>query len=257
MHGRDMAEKVTLGIMQPYFFPYLGYFDLINRCDRWIVFDVVSYAPKSWMNRNRILHPTQGWQYVSVPVDRHAGAGLISDVTLLDPQAAHDKIQGQIVHYRAAGAPGYAAVSSMISETFAGAPSGLLRDLNVASLAAICACLDMPFEYDNLSDLNLTLPEIPHAGAWALEIAHALGAQAYLNPPGGRDIFRPAEWQERGIELDFTSLVSFTYPTRRYEFVEHLSILDVLMWNPPGVVKAYLDSRKFSPLAQVPSSLRA
>ncbi|MFZ4877838.1 WbqC family protein [Janthinobacterium sp. Mn2066] len=239
-----MAEKITLGIMQPYFFPYLGYFDLINRSDRWIVFDVVRYAPKSWMNRNRILHPSEGWQYVSAPVDRHAGAGLIKDVTLITPQAAHDKIQGQILHYRAAGAPYFDAVSALISQSFAAAASGLLRDLNVASLAATCAYLEIPFQPQNLSDLDLHLPEIPHAGAWALEISAALGAQAYLNPPGGKDIFHPAEWAQRGIELGFTELVSFTYPTRRYQFIEHLSILDVLMWNPPATVKAYLDSRK-------------
>lgn len=239
-----MSEKITLGIMQPYFFPYLGYFDLINRTDRWIVFDVVRYAPKSWMNRNRILHPSAGWQYVSLPVDRHAGTGLILDVPLLDPQAAHDKIQGQIQHYRAAGAPFFHAVSALISQAFTKAASDRLRDVNVASLAAVCTYLELPFHPDNLSDLHLPLPEIQHAGQWALEICDLLGARRYLNPPGGKDIFRPAEWAQRGIELDFTSMVSFSYATGRHQFVEHLSIIDVLMWNPPATVKAYLDSRK-------------
>lgn len=239
-----MSKKMTLGIMQPYFFPYLGYFDLINRTDRWIVFDVVRYAPKSWMNRNRILHPIEGWQYVSLPVDRHAGTGLIRDVPLLDPQAAHDKIQGQIQHYRSAGAPFFHAVSALISATFADAASGLLRDMNVASLAATCVYLDLPFHPENLSDLHLKLPEIDHAGQWALEISNALGAQRYLNPPGGKDIFRQQDWERHGIELAFTSMVSFSYATGRHQFVEHLSILDVLMWNPPSLVKAYLDSRK-------------
>ena len=60
--------NMRLGIMQPYFFPYLGYFDLINSTDRWIVFDTVQYIRHGWINRNRILHPNEGWQYIIVPI---------------------------------------------------------------------------------------------------------------------------------------------------------------------------------------------
>lgn len=51
---------MRLAIMQPYFFPYLGHFSLIAASDAWIVFDVRQYTPRTWMNRNRILHPTGG-----------------------------------------------------------------------------------------------------------------------------------------------------------------------------------------------------
>ena len=56
------------GIMQPYFFPYWAHFSLIAYTSKWIVFDECQYKPKSWMNRNRILHPNKGWQYISVPL---------------------------------------------------------------------------------------------------------------------------------------------------------------------------------------------
>ena len=229
--------------MQPYFFPYLGYYDLINRTDRWIVFDVVKYAPKSWMNRNRILHPAEGWQYISVPVDKHSGEGLIKDVKILDAGAAHNKIRGQIEHYRKGRAPHFSAVARLIDDCFEGLNSDLLRDLNVRSLSVVCDYLDITFDHSNLSELSLALPEIRHPGQWALEIASALGADSYLNPPGGREIFELREWEERGIRLAFTDLVSFGYPTGHYSFVEHLSIIDVLMWNSARQVKDYLDSR--------------
>lgn len=238
-----MKNNLTLGIMQPYFFPYLGCYDLINRTGRWIVFDVVKYAPKSWMNRNRILHPAEGWQYISIPVDKHAGEGLIKDVQILDAGAAHDKIRGQIEHYRKGRAPYFSAVAKLVDDCFAGLRSNLLRDLNVRSLIVVCDYLGIAFNHSNLSEMSLTLPEIKHPGQWALEIASALGADAYLNPPGGRDIFLPHEWEERGIQLGFTDMVSFNYPTGHYQFIEHLSIIDVLMWNSPEAVKTYLDSR--------------
>jgi hypothetical protein len=51
---------VKLAIMQPYFFPYLGHFALISQCEKWVVFDITQFTPKSWMSRNRVLHPKQG-----------------------------------------------------------------------------------------------------------------------------------------------------------------------------------------------------
>lgn len=238
-----MSDKLKLGIMQPYFFPYLGYYDLINRTDRWIVFDTVKYTPKSWMNRNRILHPTDGWQYISIPVNKHVADGLIKDIQILDVKAAHDKIRGRIEHYRKGRAPHFPVVAGLVDECFSGLQGNLLRDLNVRSLALVCNYLGITFNHTNFSEMSLTLPTIQHPGQWALEIASALGADAYLNPPGGREIFRSDEWENRGIRLSFTSLVSYSYPTKHYNFIEHLSIIDVLMWNSPEKVKAYLDSR--------------
>ena len=66
-------EKIVAGIMQPYFFPYIGYFSLIKATNKWIVFDTPQYANRSWMNRNRVIHPSgEGWIYLTVPVRKHA-----------------------------------------------------------------------------------------------------------------------------------------------------------------------------------------
>ena len=75
---KDLDMK--LGLMQPYFFPYLGYFDLIYSSDRWIVFDTVQYIRRGWINRNRILHPEEGWQYIIVPRKKHGTQTAIKDV---------------------------------------------------------------------------------------------------------------------------------------------------------------------------------
>ena len=63
---------MIVALMQPYFFPYLGYFDLIHSVDQWIVFDSVQYIRQGWMHRNRILHPQSGWQYITVPIAKHS-----------------------------------------------------------------------------------------------------------------------------------------------------------------------------------------
>ena len=89
---------MVLGIMQPYFFPYLGYFDLINRCDKWIVFDTPQYIRHGWINRNRILHPQQGWQYIIVPVKKHKRDTPINQIEIVPPALWSPRILGQLMH---------------------------------------------------------------------------------------------------------------------------------------------------------------
>jgi len=225
---------MKLGIMQPYFFPYLGYFELIARTDRWVVFDVVQYNAKSWMSRNRILHPTQGWQYINVPVNKAPHGTPIKDIVVKDRAAALARVLGQLEHYRKR-APHFRDVTDIVRAAFSGA-SDRLVDLNIATLKTVCKYLGVGFDYSLCSAMDLDLGGVEHAGQWALAIAKQLGASEYLNPPGGRAIFRQEEWDAAGIKLSFTNLPQFTYDCAPYQFVEHLSILDVLMWNDPAKV---------------------
>lgn len=233
---------MILGIMQPYFFPYLGYFDVINRADKWIVFDGVKYSHKSWVNRNRILHPKEGWQYISVPVHKSSENARICDVVPVDMRLAEQRILGQLEHYRKRRAPFFREVVDLVKKTFATPNLNSISDLNVAGLKWVCDCIGIKFDYSIFTQLKLELPTINHPGQWALEIADALKADCYVNPPGGKEIFLAHEWTERGIRLEFTDLVKFHYATGDFNPIEHLSILDVLMWNEPVVIKRYLDS---------------
>lgn len=124
-----------------------------------------------------------------------------------------------------------------------------MRDVNVRGIALVCEYLGIPFRRLVLSREPLPLPAIQHPGQWALEMAVALGADEYVNPPGGHGLFREDEFRARNVRLTFADLVDFRYPTGSYQFVEHLSILDVLLWNEPRMVKAYLDSRKLAAAA--------
>ncbi|MCW2308636.1 WbqC family protein [Rhodobium gokarnense] len=233
---------MRLGIMQPYFFPYLGYFDVIRKTDRWIVFDVVKYQAKHWMNRNRILEPNKGEQYITVPVDKHSSR-MLSDITVKDMPQAREKILRQLAVYRNV-APYFDAVCGIVEETFddVGDDPVRLSDLNVAGLARVCAHLGIAFDYRICSELDLDYAGVQHAGQWALEICRQLGATGYVNPSGGKSIFRREEWQAAGIDIAFTRLPDFRYPVGgKFEFVPHLSIVDCLMWVPGTEILAYLD----------------
>lgn len=229
---------MKLGIMQPYFFPYLGYFDLINRCDQWVVFDIVNYKNKSWMNRNRILHPTDGWQYISLPVQKSFGQ-KIKDTHVIDSRAARDKILGQLQHYKKT-APYFNQVCDLVNAAF-DVKSKELVDHNVKGLAEVCQYLGIDFDYIVASQENLSLPDINHPGHWALEISDLLNAEQYINPIGGQEIFDKKLFDDRGIDLKFTAQVDFGYETPSYKFEPHLSIVDVMLWNSPSKIKETLD----------------
>lgn len=227
---------MKLGIMQPYFFPYIGYFALIAHTDEWIVFDVTQYTPKTWMNRNRVLHPDQGWNYISVPL-RHSSISLaIHEARLQDVAAAGKSTLGKLSHYRSQ-APYYQATVNVVRESFASTNSDSLVELNVAALRAVCNYLDIPFNYRICSQLKIDLPDELPAGSWAPRICQAIGADAYLNPIGGSHLFNPQEFAAADIKLEFLNPAEFSYPTGRYTFEPALSILDVMMWNSPEAIR--------------------
>jgi hypothetical protein len=225
------------GIMQPYFFPYLGYFDHISRCDAWVVLDIVQYTPRSWMNRNRIPHPMNGWQYIGCNVRHVSEKTPIASVRLLDIERSRKKLLGQLTRYKK-HAPYYPQVIDLVEGSFGKAQSDALVDINVSGLSAVCGYLSIPFSPLIASEAAFPLPEITYAGQWAFEICALLGATTYLNPPGGRAIFRPDEFRARGIRLGFTRVPDFVYDCPPFAYEPHLSILDVLMWNSPEKTRA-------------------
>jgi hypothetical protein len=221
--------------MQPYFFPYLGYFALLANTDRWVVFDVTQYTPKSWMNRNRVLHPTGGWSYVTVPLRGSSQNMKIREARILDPIAAHRSVRGKLSHYRRS-APHYAEVCNLVDQVFDGLVDDSLTHLNVIGLNTVCTYLQIPFTYEIASEMDMQLPAVSHPGGWAPAIAGALGADEYINPPGGRALFKPDEFAAHGVTLGYIEMPSFVYATADFGFEPDLSILDVLMWNDPGTV---------------------
>ncbi len=230
---------MKLGIMQPYFAPYIGYFDLIRRCDQWVVFDSVQYIRHGWVNRNRILHPTTGEQYVIVPLQKHSRETPIKDIKVAPGDEWRSRIRGQLQHYRGK-APHFRAVADLVSSVL-DLDTSSLSHLNVRFLQQVCAQLGLRFKFQVFSEMNLALPEITDPGHWALEISAALGAAEYLNPPGGKDLFDSAEFSARGIKLTIQEPIDFVYECPGYQFVPGLSIIDVMMWSSPEEIVRQLN----------------
>ncbi len=219
---------MRLGIMQPYFFPYLEHFRLMASCDRWVVFDTVEYRRKTWMNRNRILNRDKGWAYITAPVVKAPHTTQVSDVALANHIPWRSRLMDQVRVYERR-APHFDETVSLINSVVA-ADHEQLVGLNVAALNAVSGSLDVATEIVRLTDLDLELPANCGPGEWALFIAKEMGATEYRNPAGGRDLFDPSQFAAHDIHLSFHQPLNARYPTPGFEFVPDLSIIDVLMW---------------------------
>jgi hypothetical protein len=91
---------MKIAIMQPYFFPYIGYWQLIHAVDRFVLFDDAQYIRHGWVNRNRILKPGGGWQYILVPLKKHALTESIKNVQVNPDGKWHELIVRQLAHYK-------------------------------------------------------------------------------------------------------------------------------------------------------------
>lgn len=244
---------MKLGIMQPYFFPYLGYFDLIRQTDRFVLFDIAQYIRHGWVNRNRILHPRAAWKYIIVPLQKHHRETPISEIKVVAGDQWKKEIIGQLDHYRKR-APYFRRVVEIVEEVLFQGELRLAR-LNGAGLKTVADYLGIPFELEYASDMNLALGAIEHPGDWALEISRCLGAQQYVNPEGGREIFVPEKFVAAGIQLRFSAIDLAPYATPGYTFEPGLSILDVMMWNSPGEIRALLAQESCEESGKIPHGL--
>ena len=230
---------MKLGIMQPYLFPYLGYFDLINYSDKWIIFDTVQYIRRGWMNRNRILSPQDGWNYIRIPVKKHHRETLIKDIFVQDQTDWRSHILGQIRHYKKA--PYFTQVQDLLHSCFDSTEDRLSK-INGHTLEKTCQYLGIPFHCKYFSEMDLLLGQVDGPGDWALRISEVLEATEYVNPPGGIDLFDPLKFEELGIKLTIRTFPPMQYQPWGQKFIPGLSILDVLMWNSPEQVMEYLNN---------------
>ena len=233
---------MNLGIMQPYFFPYIGYWQLIANTDQWVFFDNVQYNKRSWMNRNRILHPDKPaeFQYISVPIKKHSRGTLLSEVLINNEMNWKKEIYGKLTGYKKQKANFYDETMDVIDNILSRKYTSLL-ELSIESTKSICDYLQIDFEYKISSEIDFDKEVIQAPGDWALSICKALGADEYTNPYSGYNIFDENKYRQSGVKIRF--LKSYCSPYKQSlnkKFIPGLSIIDVMMFNSKNEIKEIL-----------------
>lgn len=184
----------TIAIMQPYFFPYAGYFRLFAAADLFVIYDCVQFPRRGWVHRNRLPDVSGEPRWLSLPLARAPRAVAIKDLRFsadADARLAAQMRRFPILGSARAGHP----IMQALRATDGVSPVDYLH----RSLAATCAYLGLSCEISRSSGLLLP-PEI-RGQERVLAIAEALGARRYVNASGGQALYEAQEFARRGIDL--------------------------------------------------------
>jgi hypothetical protein len=226
---------MKLGIMQPYFLPYIGYWQLIKAVDIFVIYDNIEYTKKGWINRNRFLQDGKD-AYFSIPLkkdsdfldvkDRYISESFDKNKSLNQIWSAYLKAPCFNIIY-----PLFKAIIENKNEN--------LFEYIYASVNEICDYIDIDTTIIKSSDIR-----IDHklkAADKVLSVCKTLGADVYINTMGGQELYRNEFFKENSIDLKFIKPGNIKYRQFDNEFVPWLSILDVLMFNDKDLVKTMLE----------------
>ena len=212
---------MNLAVMQPYLFPYLGYFQLIYASDLFLIYDDVTYIKQGYINRNCVLSEN-GVIRFTVPVPGASSNKFISDLMFSDDMTKVLKT----VEQSYARAPFYEAVFPLVQEILE------YQDRSIASVCqasyqAIFSYLGLEKNIRRTSKIDYDRSASPRARLVAL--CHKFRADCYINTPGGRSLYTKKDFAEHGVQLKFIHSLPVYYRQGKDEFVPNLSIIDALM----------------------------
>jgi hypothetical protein len=227
---------MKVGIMQPYFFPYIGYFQLIQSVDQFIVYDNIQYTKKGWINRNRILQNGKD-AMISIPLKKGSDFLDIKDREI-SADFKKDRLLNQLKEaYRRA--PYFAQIFPFVEQIVRYEDKNLFRFLH-NSIVKTCERLGITTKICISSEVS-----IDHSlknQDKVLALCTTLGAGTYVNAIGGVDLYARDIFREKGIELKFIKSKPFEYVQFGATFVPWLSIIDIMMFNPVDTVRTCIST---------------
>lgn len=226
---------MKLGIMQPYFFPYIGYWQLINSVDKYIIYDDVNFIKGGWINRNRILFNGDS-KLINVQMYKSSANKLINEIEVMGNFSYNKKLLKTIeCCYKKA--PYFNHVFPLIENIINYEETNLACYL-INSIKYICSYLMIDTELIISSDMrknnNLKGEEK------VIEICNVLGAKEYYNAIGGKELYSYKRFSQNEIILKFLQTKDIKYPQFENEFIPNLSIIDVMMFNSVQEVRHLL-----------------
>lgn len=218
---------MRIAIMQPYIFPYIGYFQMVDAVETFVFYDDVHFIKKGWINKNRILLNGEDYTF-TIPCVKISQNKLIAETEVASEGAEWSKLLKQIeTSYRKA--PHFKSVFPLIEKVLT-PPCGSIADLAIRSVEDICSYLQMERKFVRSSVVSPHTKGIEKADR-LIQITLEQGYTNYVNAPGGRAIYTPDYFAEKGVALYFIQPhSSIEYPQiNSKNFVPWLSIIDVIM----------------------------
>lgn len=224
--------------MQPYFCPYIGYFQLMNAVDKFIVYDNIEFSKKGWINRNRILVDGKD-SFISLTLKKASDYLFVNDRFLSDSWSLErKKILNKIKEaYRKA--PHFSEVYALIEKIILFEENNLFGFI-LNSLNQIKIFLGIQTSFIISSEINID--HSMKAEKKVIEICRAMKSRTYINPIGGIGMYEKENFKKDGIDLFFLKTDDITYSQFGNKFIPSLSIIDVMMFNDIENIKELLNN---------------
>ena len=225
----------TIAVMQPYFFPYLGYFQLIQAVDTFVFYDDVNYIKNGWVNRNRILINGNA-NYFTVQLKGASPNKLINEIEFTDNRKK--LLRTLEISYKKA--PFFFNIHPIIEDVL-NYETTYINELAIYSVKKICEYLDFS---TNFKQSSISYPETQNFERFErlVAICKKENATTYINSWGGQKLYDKTSFKEKQIELFFIKNNLTPYPQFSNSFISSLSILDVLMFNSKETVKQRVEN---------------
>jgi WbqC-like protein family len=226
---------VKIAVMQPYLFPYIGYFQLINAADKFVVHDDVQWIKGGWINRNRILSNGRD-EMLTLSIKKRSNYDNINLYEVLHEQNNQKKFLNKIVSSYAKS-PHFNDVFPMLEKMIMNGETNLTGYI-MSSLEQINAYLniDTKILLSSETEKNNELKGQDRV----IDICKALKATQYINPIGGVELYDKEAFRRNNIELSFLKTGEIRYKQFDNDFIPFLSIIDVLMFNSIDEVREML-----------------
>lgn len=214
---------MTFAVMQPYLFPYLGYYQLVNAVGTFVFYDDVTYIKNGYINRNNILVNGKAQRF-TVPVPGTSSNTLIKDLSF----DSNVKKTLKTISQSYAKAPYFNDVYPIIEKILT-STERQVHTLCANSITAVFSYLGITKQFKFSSDLQYdrALP----AADKLIAMASLLNSKDYINSPGGKSLYSKEYFAEKGVNLSFIEMEKVNYQQGKNDFVPYLSMIDVLMWN--------------------------
>jgi len=226
---------MKVGIMQPYFLPYIGYWQLIKSVDLFVVYDNIQYTKKGWFNRNRYLLNGKDATF-SVYLKKDSDL-LNVNKRFLSSEFCRKKLIASFQNAYS-GAPFKSEILPMVGKII-NCPCDNLFDYIYNSIKEICQYLKIQTTIVTSSTINID--HSLKSEQKVIAICKELQADTYINSISGIKLYSKQKFALENIELKFIKSKPTSYTQFNDKFVEWLSVLDVMMFNSQKEIDKMLD----------------
>ncbi|CAM3864194.1 WbqC family protein [Rheinheimera salexigens] len=224
---------MSFAVMQPYLFPYLGYYQMVYAVDKFVFYDDVTFIKGGYINRNNILMNGKAQRF-TIPVPGMSSNKKINelrfDINVIKVLKSIEQSYRKAPYFNAI----FPIIESVLSD-----PNRQVEHICAQSIKQVFAYLGLEKAFYFSSQLEFDREQ--SATDKLFSIAELMKSDDYINSPGGKALYNKEHFETKGIKLSFIQTEPYSYQQSNFEFTPHLSMIDVLMWNSKQDVLALLE----------------